>query len=280
MIGAEVCKVLETKGIPFEGITFENKSGIGKSHYHSIDLASKVSIKKIEALNPCLIIHCAAIIPGSKKENHGYLEINERIDKNIIEASSRTGSKLIYLSSTAVYGFPLETVAFEKDGPQTELTSYGLYKRKSEAEILKKNIKALILRVNAPYSYSQSTKTILWRFINDAKRNLPLKYYGKGQRRQDFTYVGDIAELIIDNLEFTVSGIFNISTGNPISMFELAHKIKNTIPGCASSIIPAGIVDDQENHSAEYDLEKARKHLGWKSQFLLEDFILNMSKRI
>ena len=67
-----------------------------------------------------------------------------------------------------------------------------------------------------------------------------------------------------------VSGIFNIASGEQISMKKLASLTVNLIPDCKSKIISSGSKDLQENNKAIYDITKAEREFNWKPKIKLE----------
>ena len=75
------------------------------------------------------------------------------------------------------------------------------------------------------------------------------------------------------SLKTNTTGIYNIASGNPVSMKNLAELILSKVPGSDSKISSSGIPDPQENHKALFDTTKAKKELGWQPSISLSDGI-------
>jgi UDP-glucose 4-epimerase len=274
LLGSEVCSALKKRGIAFSAFTFSKSSDLNREMKVHLDLTSPDSIQTLLSLRPQYIIHCAAVIPGIVGFSEDEIfNRNQLIDRHVFEACSISGSKLIYVSSTSVYGVPaVENVSEGNIG--RDLSLYSLGKLAAEKEIVRLQIKAKILRINAPYGPKQSTRTVLKIFIENALKDKDLLYYGSGLRMQDFTHVSDVARLIVDVLENHTEGIFNISANRPISMKGLALLVKSLIPECTSNICNAELPDIQEGHLALYDTGRARQMLGWNPLIDLKSGIM------
>jgi nucleoside-diphosphate-sugar epimerase len=86
------------------------------------------------------------------------------------------------------------------------------------------------MRISAPYSPMQKARTVLKVFIENALLNNDLTYFGSGMRSQDFTHSSDIANAINNAIRRWMfnecsTEIFNISSGNSISMKGLVHLV-------------------------------------------------------
>ena len=171
-----------------------------------------------------------------------------------------------------MYGISNEVI-----NEDTELKIDNLYSRaKVNSEELffnMKNTEVIALRINAPYHYSQKTNTVLKIFINKVVNGEDISYHGTGKRQQDFTHVKDIAASVMCSLKTNNTGIYNIASGNPVSMKDLAELILSKVPCSGSKLSSSGIPDPQESHMALFDITKAKKELGWQPSISLSDGI-------
>ncbi len=242
--------------------------------YLECNLLKGSTTELIKSVMPNAIIHCAAEIPltHTGPEAIKVAQANRIIDKNIINFCSKFNCRLIYASSTSVYSNSLQEV--------TELTipkpqgPYAQGKLDSETEIIKSVPNHTILRINAPFGVLQRNNTVVKIFIKQALGNLPLKYHGSGNRKQDFTYIQDVADAFLIALNTpNASGLYNISAGVPITMKDLATLIVTNIPGCKSQIEPSGQTDPEEYSLAQYSIHKAREILHWVPKFSIKSKI-------
>jgi len=281
LIGAALVSKLKDEFIVYsiDKKKIDNNNLYNNVNYFNLNLSSKGCISTIESLKPDIIIHCAAIIPGNNINNESIREINSRIDENIFLISSRLNCYLIFMSSTIVYGYSNNTFNINEDRALKAISSYAEQKIESEILIMNKVNKFLILRINAPYGQSKPNKTVLTIFCQQAIQNKTLFYHGTGSRMQDFTHINDITDLIYSQLKSDsfINGVFNISSGKPISMMNLAKLIVHTCES-NSEIKSSGLIDLQEEYKADYSIEKAKIQLGWKPKITLKIGISELIK--
>jgi len=142
--------------------------------------------------------------------------------------------KFIYASSAAIYGTPQYLPIDEKHAISPE-SYYGLSKYTAEryVELFAKSndMKYIILRYSNvfgprqdPYGEGGVIAIFSERMIKDKE----VIIFGDGEQTRDFVYVEDVASANICALASEVSGVFNISNNNSISINEL-FKIMSEI---------------------------------------------------
>lgn len=275
LIGYEVCRLLDEAGTEYGFTTNTNRVGFNGKHFQ-LDLRSNEKLRGIsKSFENGVIIHCAAVIPTGFANSESVIsEDNQKIDRNIVELALETGSRIIYLSSTSVYGKLVHSSMNESmAGHSSDLSPYSEGKLNSEALVYSAGQHNIILRINAPYGVRQRNRTVLKIFIDNAFKHVDLSFYGSGDRSQDFTHCVDIAQLIVKCMDSPASGVFNVSFGQPISMIELAELIKASIPGSRSRVVSSGLADPQEEYRALFDCTKARTQLGWNPQISVAEGI-------
>jgi UDP-glucose 4-epimerase len=241
--------------------------------WRATDLAAS-AIDEVSGEVYSTIVHCAAKLPVRESELKEAAVINRNIDENITEYAKRHGSRVIYMSGTSVYGCTAATA--HEDSAVEPAGEYVLGKYESEQRITRALGNYVIMRVSAPYGAGQRSRTVLRIFIENAQAGQPLKYYGSGSREQDFTHADDVARAVINCIERpTVSGVFNICSGQAVSMRELADIVKKAV-GSNSEIVAAGVADPQEGCGARYSIEKARTLLNWSPAISLEQGIQSL----
>lgn len=257
----------------------ESNNFYDDKRFFKIDLRNNSKLNKlIKKISPDIIIHCAAQTPGDIYPDSKKLAINnEQIDTSLFKSISKTSCKLIYMSSTIVYGLPKFEYNVDESFPVMNYSYYASQKINAEKYILKNFKNFLILRLNAPYGLNMRNDTVMTKFINQSINNKPILLHGSGNRMQDFTNSKDIAELIYNLLkdQNRNKGVFNISNGMPISMKDLAYTIKK-ITGSNSEVLYSGLLDEQEDYKASYSTNMAKNLLNWKPQISLESGILEL----
>jgi len=273
LIGNAVCNCLRDQQKSFLGL-YKNKPPKQKLWNTSIADLEKNDLEKIlGSENISTIIHCAAVIPNEHHSTSDCYKINTAIDKKIAEyADQQNIQNFIFISTTNMYG--LSTEIIDESSKLNIDNLYSLAKFNSEELFLKlKKANAIVLRVNAPYHYSQKANTVLKIFINKIIKREDVSYHGTGNRQQDFIHVKDVSHAIICALKANSTGVYNIASGHPISMKDLAKLILYKVPGSKSKIFPSGMPDAQENHKALFDISKAKEELGWQPKVSLSQGI-------
>jgi len=146
--------------------------------------------------------------------------------------------KIVFSSSSAVYS--------ESNNPIKEsdllnpLNPYALSKKIGEELCLMYEklygIEVVILRYFNVYGPRQNNKSpysgVVSLFLKQLEENKPLQITGDGSQTRDFIHVSDVVEANMAAMHYkniTNDQIFNIATGNSISILELAKKISNNV---------------------------------------------------
>ena len=135
-IGNHIYNYLNEKGYDVWGVGFSSSC---KKKYKSVDLLNYQNLEKVARTlpKPTLIIHCAAIAHGHSSIPVGYnvISANTNMTENVIKVFENKNSRMIFLSSIAVYG---EDKRSEYVLPTDELrpsSSYGKSKNDFRKEI-------------------------------------------------------------------------------------------------------------------------------------------------
>lgn len=113
---------------------------------------------------------------------------------------------------------------------------------------------------------------VIYKFIERALRNEPLVIYGDREQTRDFVYVEDVAEANLKALKARKPGVYNIGTGKPITINELAKKIIELTHSRSRIIYDKPRPGDIKHSHA--DITKAKNQLGWKPKTTLEQGLI------
>lgn len=269
LLGSAVMERLSriTPAIEITGLSRSGGPDLSGAQVRSIaaDLSDGAAEDLLQRIAFTHFVHCAAAIPASMSGDSSARAAasNRTMDDRVISLCSRTRAKLVYVSSSSVYGMG--------QGPWSEESAtqapgaYACEKLRSEREAQKELPNAIIFRVPSPYGVKQRARTVLRIFIENAMRNEDLLFHGSGRRTQDFIAAQDFASAVAAALNAEdVSGIFNVGGGSPISMKNLAELVVECVPGTRSKVRPSGRADPQENYRASFPLAKAGALLDWR----------------
>ncbi|MDZ7613870.1 MAG: sugar nucleotide-binding protein [Flavobacteriaceae bacterium] len=145
--------------------------------------------------------------------------INVKVVENLIICCKKAGIHLIHISTDFIFD-GLKGYYKEEDTPNP-VNHYGLSKWRSEELITKSKIEATILRTILVYGITEDLKSniILW-----VKNNLENKKdinVVTDQWRMP-THVDDLADACIHAFEKEVKGVFNVSSNQLLSIYEIA----------------------------------------------------------
>ena len=156
-----------------------------------------------------LVIHTAASFDNNMFEDNilGIIAV--------VEQCKEWGSKLIFLSSAAVYGNNKNAKENSKLKP---INLYGISKQFGEWYIQRELKDWVILRLSNVYGKGGQGVVSQWLEKGSDLIN------GDGKQIRDFVYIDDVVSAI--NKAKKWQGIYNISSGKGISINELYEEIR------------------------------------------------------
>tara|TARA_R110000868_G_scaffold11323_6_gene55417 strand:- start:14123 stop:15040 length:918 start_codon:yes stop_codon:yes gene_type:complete len=202
------------------------------------------TLKVFSEIKPDIVIHLAALVGGIQDNINrpvDYLEQNILINLNTIKACHRVGAnRLIALASTCIFPdtvgkYPMTEEDIFNGAPTPTNFEYAYSKRCMIAQIEAYNkqygTQYCYITPSNLYSELDSHKkekahyvaALLDKIIEqDSIGGDTLSLLGTGKPLRQFTYVGDIAEIIKLMIEQDITESFNISNPETYSIAELA----------------------------------------------------------
>lgn len=164
-------------------------------------------------------------------------EVNVGGTFNVCLAASEAHVKVVYVSSSEVYG-TCRISPMAENHPTEPQSIYGLSKLMSEQYVIffnkYHNLPAVIIRpFNAygPNHRNDQYAAVITSFINRLEKGEPLIIEGTGEQSRDFTYISDTVDgiLLLSTLENAEA--INVGNGNATTIKDLAatlFRIYNT----------------------------------------------------
>jgi len=182
-----------------------------------------------------LIYHLAARVstPFADADFHGLDQVNHW---GCAELSylleTRPVSRLVYLSSTSVYGASNESVGLE--GIPEPKTAYGISKYRGEQMLqrLSAHLPVHTLRCANVYGYNKSMRfdAVINRLMFDAHFSGRLTIHGSGQQTRAFVHIESVVRcLLAVGLEGALPGISNV-VERQASVEQIATEISGLYP--------------------------------------------------
>ena len=230
-----------------------------------IDITNIKNCEKILNLKPDIIINTAAItnVDYCEKFERNAFDVNVTGTKNIAKIAEKLGSKLIHISTDAVFSGSKKFYV-EEDKPNP-ISVYGKTKLESEKIISKVN-DSIILRPSVlfgwiPFEYiktkDESRKTMnfgLWVIDQLYKNN---KMSIVNDQINTPTLADNLAENIIEVIKKDLTGIYHLSGLSCISRLDFSKKIAKTF-GYSDNLI-SSISSEKLKQIAPRTLESCLK---------------------
>ena len=216
------------------------------------------------------IVHLAARagVRPSIKEPKLYIDTNITGTWHLLEAARQAGvPRFICASSSSVYGV-LKTTPFREDMALTQTISpYAA--TKLAAEQLCSNyahlygLRTINLRFFTVYGPRQRPDLAIHSFTRAIWEGRPIKKFGAGETRRDYTYIDDIVQGMLACLSFEgpLCEVFNLGESQTTTLNELIASIEQNLGKTA-------LIDQQPEQPGDVpltfaDISKARSQLGY-----------------
>ena len=178
------------------------------------------------------VFHLAAIpsVPRSIENPLASHDVNTTGTLNVLLAArDNKVRKVIYASSSAVYG-DTPTLPKREEMPPNPQSPYAVTKLAGEyyCRVFSRvfDLATVCLRYFNVYGPRQDPGSqyaaVVPRFMDRLFRDEPPIIFGDGEQTRDFTFVKDAVEANILAAQSDATGVFNIGTGQRVSVNELA----------------------------------------------------------
>lgn len=175
----------------------------------------------INNYRPDVIFHCAAYTAVDKAEENkeACYDVNVNGTKNIADAASECGAKVVYISTDYVFDGTKDGIYTTKD--RTNPVNYYGYTKLCGEEIVSKLDNYLIVRISWVFGINGNNfiKTMLR--LAETKKELSVVSDQFGSP----TYTEDLSKLLVDMVEKNKSGIFHATNEGYCTWNEFARYI-------------------------------------------------------
>lgn len=255
---------------------FERKCRVMHRDYQELTAA------ELDDMGVDVIIHLAAYISvdESMVRPRDYILNNEVGGVALVQELLKTKTRptLIVGSSAEVYGEPV-TLPMDVDHPTNPKNVYGITKLALDWHCMLahawEGYPVIIVRnfnTFGPNYLPGRYAAVLPTFIEKALRNEAIVVHNDGEQTRDFLYVKDAArayDLLLDGHRHLSGKVFNLGTGDQISVNELAEKVKEQTRSQSPIVhVPGRRSDIRALASDSSELSKA---VGWRPQYSFDD---------
>ena len=193
-----------------------------------------------------------------------------------MKLSKKYGFKVVYASSSSVYGNPIK-IPIEESDEKNPINPYAQTKLKKEELAIKYSkmgVSVIGLRYFNVFGKGQSKEYagVLKLFLERIRDKLPPKINGDGTQFRDFVYVEDVVNANIMSMNSDVNHtFFNVGTNTSITILDLAKTIIKSSGLNLEPIFGPALEGDVQKTKANIDLIKEK--IGWKPTIVLEEWI-------
>ena len=224
------------------------------------------------------VFHQAALasVQDSFSKPDEYYNVNVNGTKNILELAKKNNFKVVYASSSSIYGNP-KRIPIEESDEKNPINPYAKTKLEKEelAKIYSKmGVKVIGLRYFNVFGKGQSKEYagVLKLFLERIRDKSPPKINGDGTQARDFVHVSDVVNSNIMSMNSDVNhAFFNVGTGTSITILDLAKTIIKSSGLNLEPVFGPALKGDVQKTTANIDLIKEK--IGWKPTVVLEEWI-------
>ena len=262
--------------------------GINGNYISKIeDISNEEIIKTLKQFKPDIIVNLAAQagVRHSLTNPEDYVSNNISSFLNIIKYAKDYGiEKIVYASTSSVYGGNTDFPFSENDRVDDPLQFYAVTKRTNELMANAYNdlykINFIGLRFFTVYGPWGRPDMSIHKFTNLIINNKPIDVFNYGKHSRDFTYIDDVVEGISlvslkKNKYFSnnYSEIYNIGGDHPVTLNTLIKEIeKNLGKKAKKNLMPLQMGDVKKTVS---NIKKMKKHYGFSPKTSINEGIKN-----
>jgi UDP-glucose 4-epimerase len=208
-----------------------------------------------------------------------YFDVNVNGTENILKLAKEYGFKVVYASSSSVYGNPKHIPIKESDDANP-LNPYA--KTKLEDELLAKKysemgVHVIGLRYFNVFGRRQSKEYagVIKLFLEKIQQNKDPKINGDGLQTRDFVYIEDVVKANVLSMDSNIKHEFlNVGTGSSITILDLANIC---IEASGLSLKPIhGPELPGDARTTQADTGLIEKLLNWKAKTKLKDWLIEV----
>ena len=187
-------------------------------------------------------------------------------------------ARLLFASTSEVYGDP--EVRPQNEAYKGSVNTIGIRSCYDEGKRVAEslcfdyfrthNLEIRIARIFNTYGprMAKNDGRVVSNFICQSLLNKSITVYGQGNQTRSFCYVDDLIEGLLKIMDSNSTGPINLGNPNEISIYDLAHKIKNKINSNVNIVQEPLPEDDPKQRSP--DISKAKEILNWEPNFDLD----------
>jgi len=242
-IGSHLCEALIARGDSVHILDDLSTGSIENVPAGHLLLRGNVADPKLvasamEGVAGCFHLAAVASVERSTRDWFGAHRTNLSGTIAVFDAARRIGRNrplpVVYASSAAVYGdckqLPIKETTLARPRSAYGADKYGceLHARVASEVFGVPTVGLRFFNVYGPRQNPASPYSgVISIFCNRLRRGLPIDVFGSGSQTRDFVFVSDVVNALLTSMDqiHECSAVFNVCTGKPTSVLELARLI-------------------------------------------------------
>jgi nucleoside-diphosphate-sugar epimerase len=241
---------------------------------HIADLAATELEPLVEGVDGIFHLAARAGVRGSWGEAFdAYVRENVLVTQRVFEAAARAGVRVVFASSSSVYGDAERLPTPESVRPQP-ISPYGVTKlaceQLADAYLRSAGLDAVVLRYFTVYGPRQRPDMAFARIIAALRDGTPFEVFGSGSQSRDFTFVADAVSATEAAMAHGLTGaVYNVGGGTEASLADVIAMLE---------ALSARRLDIRHASEARGDVRRTaadtaaiRRDLGWAPTTTLQE---------
>jgi len=224
------------------------------------------------------VFHEAALasVQQSFSMKDEYIDVNVSGTENIFKLAKEYDFKVVYASSSSVYGNPTK-IPIKEDDDRKPINPYAQTKLEDEylaKQYSENGVKVIGLRYFNVFGKRQSKEYagVIKLFLHRIQQKKSPKINGDGLQTRDFVHIDDVVKANILAMDSDINHkFFNVGSGSPITILDLANMIINASGLSLKPIHGPELPGDVR--ATQADIQLIRKLLNWEPKTNLDDWI-------
>jgi UDP-glucuronate 4-epimerase len=200
-----------------------------------------------------------------------YVERNVLVSQRVFEAAARDGVRVVFASSSSVYG-DAERYPTPEDTPPAPVSPYGITKLTCEhlarAYGRSFGLDAVVLHYFNAFGPRQRPDMAFTKVVRALATGQPFDLYGDGEQSRGWTYVDDVVDASMKAME-SGSGTYNVGGGVEATVREAIAILEGLAGRTLEIRRHEPVPGDQRRTNA--DTTRIHSELGWTPKVSLED---------
>lgn len=228
---------------------------------------------------PGVVVHMAALagVRPSILNPALYNDVNVSGTSVVVDAAVAAGvSRLLFASSSSVYGNAARVPSHEDDPTDAPVSPYAATKIEGEkicaAARAGHGLQATCLRLFTVFGPRQRPDLAIYRFLRAVSDGVPVRFFGDGGTSRDYTYAGDIANGICSAVDLARDcDVINLGGSHPVTLAGLVENVERVVGRPA--IIERLPMQPGDVERTWADISRAGEMLGFVPETGLEEGI-------